>query len=158
MHETLERINQNRVNFSIGLFLTDSHNFFTRILMSLYGILIAVRVVWLVGRFTFNITLELWRDRYLRLGAMYSADPQAQIWSGYSNNNFCQIGLIMEHSVLPSILKARRPCKPSVQILLWCGKRKRPNALMWPQTTHKPHPLVMPRLGRTLEHLLTIQH
>ena len=38
-------------------------------------------------------------------------------------------------SVLPSIhvLKAHRPCKTSEQIFLWCGKGKRPTALMWSQ-------------------------
>ena len=42
---------------------------------------------------------------------------------------------VQPSSVLPSILKACRLCKPSTQIFLWCekGKIKRPKAMMWPQ-------------------------
>ena len=47
-------------------------------------------------------------------------------------------------SVLPSMPKACRPNKPSVQSFLWCGNRNYPRALMWPQAPPKLYLPVMP--------------
>lgn len=53
--------------------------------------------------------------------------------TGYGNVN----------SVLPSILyKLCRPCKPSVMVTLWCGKRGEHYPLMWTHT--RSHPPIMP--------------
>ena len=47
-------------------------------------------------------------------------------------------------SVLPSIHKAYRPNKPSVQDFLWCGNGRSTIALMWPVAPPKFCPPVMP--------------
>ena len=47
-------------------------------------------------------------------------------------------------SVLPSMRKACRPNKPSVQTFLWCGNGRSIIALMWPVAPPKFCPPVMP--------------
>ena len=69
---------------------------------------------------------------------------------------FLQLVLIVI-SVLPSILKACRPCKPSPQIFLWYEKGKRPKPLMWPQATPKPCTSLLELfLGRTLVMMMIV--
>ena len=56
--------------------------------------------------------------------------------------NYCKIHCHSAvNSVRPSIHKACRPNKPSVQNFIWCVNREVPKALMWPQSPPKVWPL-----------------